>query len=81
MIFIAVDAEDEPVGQVRFDTSGETEAEIDLSVAPAHRGRGAGSRLIALGTKRARSQEQTDNASVGSSKRTAAVCSWTKSGT
>jgi len=51
-IFIAVDAEDEAVGQVRFDASGETEAEIDLSVAPAHRGRGAGSRLIALGTDR-----------------------------
>jgi UDP-2,4-diacetamido-2,4,6-trideoxy-beta-L-altropyranose hydrolase len=52
LIFIAIDAEDEPVGQVRFDPSGEGEAEIDLSVAPTHRGRGAGSRMIALGTDR-----------------------------
>jgi UDP-2,4-diacetamido-2,4,6-trideoxy-beta-L-altropyranose hydrolase len=52
VMFLALDADDRPVGQVRFDPSGDGEFEIDVSVAPPRRGRGEGTRLIALGTDR-----------------------------
>jgi methionyl-tRNA formyltransferase len=43
-----------PVGQIRFDRSG-SRAEIDYSVEEGRRGRGIGARLLASGTRRARS--------------------------
>jgi len=48
-IFIAVDRDEVPVGQVRFDRDGES-AEVDISVAAAARGRGLGTRILRLGT-------------------------------
>jgi UDP-2,4-diacetamido-2,4,6-trideoxy-beta-L-altropyranose hydrolase len=51
-IFIALDADDRPAGQVRFDLRGDDEAEIDVSVPAEYRGRGTGSVLIALGADR-----------------------------
>lgn len=38
VLLIAEEGVGGPIGQVRFDLSG-TEAEIDVSIAPAHRGR------------------------------------------
>ena len=49
--FIALDDEDVPVGQVRFDVQGE-EAEVDVSVDRQRRGHGYGSSLIEIGVKK-----------------------------
>jgi len=47
--FIALDENDSPVGQVRFEIT-DNEAEIHLSIAKGHRGQSLGSGLIDLGT-------------------------------
>ncbi len=51
-IYIAVNAEDRPLGQIRFELEGPERAEVDVSVAGEHRGRGLGSELIARGVER-----------------------------
>ncbi len=48
--FMALDARGIPVGQLRFDISGD-EAEVDVSVAKDERRKGYGSLLISLGVK------------------------------
>lgn len=45
-IFIAMDGDDLPVGQVRFDVEATNQAEIDIHLAPGRRGSGYGSRLL-----------------------------------
>jgi len=45
-LFIAVDDQDTPVGQVRLDVNGEGEAEIDVSLDKSKRGLGYGSHII-----------------------------------
>ncbi len=47
-LLLASDESGEPVGQIRFDVCGD-EAEIDVSVAAAVRGRGLASQLITAG--------------------------------
>lgn len=46
LIFIALDDQDNPVGQVRFDVDETGEAEIDVSIDKSKRGSGYGSLLI-----------------------------------
>jgi len=48
-IYIAVDAEEMPVGQVRFDREGES-AEVDISIDSSKRQKGLGVELLVLGT-------------------------------
>lgn len=46
--FIALDEEDKPVGQVRFDANHNDEAEIDVSIDRSKRGLGYGSLLVSM---------------------------------
>ena len=48
-IFIAHDPEGSPVGQIRFDLHENGRAQIDVSLAVEHRGRGLASELIVVG--------------------------------
>ena len=48
-IFIAMDHQNAPVGQARFDLLSPDEAEIDVSISSANRGAGFGSLLIDIG--------------------------------
>lgn len=48
-LFVLEDKAQIAAGQVRFDQASEGVFEIDISVAPAQRGRGAGLMLIQLG--------------------------------
>jgi UDP-2,4-diacetamido-2,4,6-trideoxy-beta-L-altropyranose hydrolase len=48
--------EEVPVGQVRFDISGEV-AEIGITVAPEHRGRGYGRVMLAQAIRRLREEK------------------------
>jgi methionyl-tRNA formyltransferase len=45
-IYIAIDPDDAPIGQVRVDTRDDRTAEIDFSVASPARGRGVGAALL-----------------------------------
>lgn len=47
-IFIAVDGQDRPVGQVRFDWAQPGVADISISVCGGRRGRGLGSKILEL---------------------------------
>ena len=47
-LFAALDDQDTPVGQVRFDLDGKNEAEIDVSVDRSKRGLGYGSVMIRM---------------------------------
>lgn len=47
-IFIAVDKNDKPVGQIRFDQSGDS-AEVDISIESSQRKKGLGIELLSLG--------------------------------
>jgi RimJ/RimL family protein N-acetyltransferase len=49
-IYIALDMQEEAICQIRFDQVDEKKVEVDVSIAPSHRGKGYGSRLIELGT-------------------------------
>jgi len=51
LIFLALDAGDCPLGQIRFDFKERQEAEIDVSVDACRRGCGYGAVLISLGTE------------------------------
>ncbi|CCQ59836.1 UDP-2,4-diacetamido-2,4,6-trideoxy-beta-L-altropyranose hydrolase [Crocosphaera watsonii] len=52
-IFIALDKQDEPIGQIRFDVDENNyQADIDVSIAPEKRGLGYGSLLIKTGVKK-----------------------------
>ncbi len=51
-IFIALDFEDNPVGQIRFDLTDKIEAEIDVSIDSDMRARGYGQALISMGVER-----------------------------
>jgi RimJ/RimL family protein N-acetyltransferase len=55
-LYILVSAEGQPVGQVRFDKTGDRSAEVSLSLAPEWRGRGLGAAAIALATRRVMSE-------------------------
>ncbi|NJM65403.1 MAG: UDP-2,4-diacetamido-2,4,6-trideoxy-beta-L-altropyranose hydrolase [Acaryochloris sp. RU_4_1] len=48
-LFIGINKEDEPIGQVRFDTWDNEHAEISISLDCNHRGQGYGTVLINLG--------------------------------
>jgi RimJ/RimL family protein N-acetyltransferase len=48
--FLAVDAEDRPVGQLRFAREGR-EATLSINVAPAERGKGYGKALVLAGAR------------------------------
>ena len=48
-LFVAVDDQDTPAGQVRFDVDEEREAEIDVSIDRVKRRLGYGSLLISMG--------------------------------
>lgn len=50
-IWIAVDNEDRPVGQIRFDACGHGEAEIDVSIDQKFRRSGYGSMIIDMGSQ------------------------------
>lgn len=51
-IFIALDFEDNPIGQIRFDLTDEKEAEIDVSIDSDMRAGGYGQTLISTGVER-----------------------------
>lgn len=53
IIYVVIDPKAEPVGQIRFDLQGESEAVISLSIAAPRRGRGLGTEAIRLGTAEA----------------------------
>ena len=46
----------DPVGQVRYDRVSRAEAEIDVSIAAEHRGKGLGTRALALTREIAREE-------------------------
>lgn len=50
-IYIAIE-DNEPVGQIRFDIINCFEANVDIHTKPGMRGKGIGSRIIALGVSR-----------------------------
>lgn len=50
-LFIALDEDEQPVGQVRLESTSGEEATISLSVDIRHRGKGYGSRIIELATR------------------------------
>lgn len=50
-LYVALDEDGGPVGQIRFDKMGEF-METDVTVAPEKRGLGLGSRLVSLGADR-----------------------------
>lgn len=50
-IYIAIE-DNEPVGQIRFDIINNFEANVDIHTKPGMRGKGIGSRIIALGVNR-----------------------------
>ncbi len=52
-LFIALDDQDIPVGQVRFDVDEEDEAEIDVTIDKSRRGSGYGSLLISMAVEEA----------------------------
>lgn len=52
LFFIAIDGEDRPIGQIRFDVAGK-EAVVSVTVDRPFRRAGLGSRLIALASARA----------------------------
>jgi UDP-2,4-diacetamido-2,4,6-trideoxy-beta-L-altropyranose hydrolase len=47
-IFMAIDFQDRPIGQVRFDALDEQRSEIDISIAADRRGLGYGKFLIEI---------------------------------
>jgi UDP-2,4-diacetamido-2,4,6-trideoxy-beta-L-altropyranose hydrolase len=51
LILIAEDEQGSPVGQIRFDTRPDGACEVDVSVAPAKRGKGLGEALIRRGVQ------------------------------
>ncbi len=51
-IFIALDENDQPIGQIRFDAVNEREAQVGISIDKRHRGVGLGQRLIQLGVEK-----------------------------
>jgi UDP-2,4-diacetamido-2,4,6-trideoxy-beta-L-altropyranose hydrolase len=53
LLYIGVDAQDAPLGQVRIDGHAEGEAEIHISVAGERRGQGWGGRLLRAAVERA----------------------------
>lgn len=55
-LFIALDREGEPIGQIRLDRVREGEAEIDVSVARERRGRGYAALLISRASQMAFSE-------------------------
>jgi RimJ/RimL family protein N-acetyltransferase len=50
-IYIALDEENVPVGQIRFVVVSENDAEIDVHSRPGLRGKGIGTQIISLGTE------------------------------
>jgi UDP-2,4-diacetamido-2,4,6-trideoxy-beta-L-altropyranose hydrolase len=50
-LFIGINGEDKPIGQVRFDILDNKYAEISISLGGNHRGRGYGTLLINLGVE------------------------------
>jgi UDP-2,4-diacetamido-2,4,6-trideoxy-beta-L-altropyranose hydrolase len=58
LIFIAEDEEATPCGQFRFDARGDSEWEVDVSVAKAMRGRRLGRELILSGVRAMRREGQ-----------------------
>jgi RimJ/RimL family protein N-acetyltransferase len=49
ILLIAEDDSGQPVGQIRFDSSGPTRADIDFHVSNQHHGRGYGTQLLVEG--------------------------------
>ncbi|MSR86576.1 GNAT family N-acetyltransferase [Candidatus Peribacteria bacterium] len=47
---LAIDAEDQPVGSIRFEEK--PEVTLSFSLAPEHRGKGLGTELVRLGTEK-----------------------------
>jgi UDP-2,4-diacetamido-2,4,6-trideoxy-beta-L-altropyranose hydrolase len=50
--WLAIDELDEPVGQIRFSLSEKNRAEVHLTVARGRRGRGLGTAIVRLATRR-----------------------------
>jgi UDP-2,4-diacetamido-2,4,6-trideoxy-beta-L-altropyranose hydrolase len=51
-IFIAIDNNDQPVGQIRFDLQDDYQAEIDISIAKNQRGFGYGKYLLQIAIRK-----------------------------
>mgnify|MGYP001792002932 CR=1 FL=1 len=51
-IFIALDSDAKPIGQIRFDFINERQAEVDVSLDNQSRGKGFGHQLIELSTQK-----------------------------
>ncbi|MFC2095146.1 UDP-2,4-diacetamido-2,4,6-trideoxy-beta-L-altropyranose hydrolase [Candidatus Bipolaricaulota bacterium] len=52
-IWVAVDSEDKPLGEIRFEAIGQKEAKIGVSIGREYRRKGFGSMLISLGVQEA----------------------------
>lgn len=51
-IYIAIEDNGRPFGQIRFDILSSSKAEVDIHIETKKRGSGAGSNIIKLGTER-----------------------------
>lgn len=51
-IFLGIDSNQFPIGQIRFDLVGNSQADVDVHTNPDWIGRGFGTQLIILGTQR-----------------------------
>jgi len=51
MFFIALDANDFPIGQIRYEVDG-TEATVSVALAPSQRGKGYGTQIIQMASKK-----------------------------
>ncbi|MCL5958537.1 MAG: GNAT family N-acetyltransferase [Chloroflexi bacterium] len=50
-IYVVTDREGSPLGQVRFDIQSDGTAEVDVSIAREHRGKGYGTEALRLSTQ------------------------------
>lgn len=51
MFFIALDANDFPIGQIRYEVDG-TEATVSVALAPSQRGKGYGTQIIQMASQK-----------------------------
>jgi UDP-2,4-diacetamido-2,4,6-trideoxy-beta-L-altropyranose hydrolase len=60
-LFMVLDGNDVPIGQIRFELTGPETAEISIGLAPTSRGKGYGARAIEVGVREIVSSTSIEN--------------------